>query len=161
MKEISIYGDNRFPEYTRTREACRGIAMRDGMILLSYEVNTDQWFIPGGGLEAHESIEQCCVRELAEETGCVVKPLCHYLTIHEYYEEWKFTSYYFICEITGETQRLLTKREAEAGLEPRWIPLQEAISLFSRHQEYAHDEMKRGAYLREYEAIKVYTAMKG
>lgn len=91
----------------------------------------------------------------------MVKPLCHYLTIHEYYEEWKFTSYYFICEITGETQRLLTKREAEAGLEPRWIPLQEAISLFSRHQEYAHDEMKRGAYLREYEAIKVYTAMKG
>ena len=58
MKEISIYGDNRFPEYTRTREACRGIAMRDGMILLSYEVNTDQWFIPGGGLEAHASIFQ-------------------------------------------------------------------------------------------------------
>ena len=105
---IDIYGDNRFPEHSKVREACRGIVIRDGLILLTYEVNTDQWFIPGGGLEGNETIQQCCIRELAEETGFVVNPLYQFATINEYYEEWKYISNYFICEITGETQRLLT-----------------------------------------------------
>ena len=40
------------------------------------------------------------------------------------------------------------------GLEPRWISLEEAIDIFAKHQDYAaEDEMKRGAYLREYEAL--------
>lgn len=156
METINIYGDNRHDMYTKIREACRGIVERGGMILLTYEVNTDQWFIPGGGLEDQESIEQCCIRELAEETGFVVNPLFRFLTINEYYEEWLYNSHYFICEITRETQRLLTKREAEVGLEPRWIPLQEAVSIFSKHQDYAHDEMKRGGYLREYRALMAY-----
>lgn len=160
MEVVNIYGDNRFAEYTKIRQAARGIVVEDGKILLTYEVNTDQWFIPGGGLEPRESLAQCCTRELAEETGCVVDPICHYLTIHEYYEEWLFISYYFVCRITGETQRMLTEREAEVGLEPRWIPLQEDVSIFSRHQDYAHEEMKRGAYLREYEALQVYTKSK-
>lgn len=159
-KSIDIYGANRFAEHTKVRDACRGIVIRDGMILLTYEVNTDQWIIPGGGLESAESIEQCCIRELAEETGFVVNPLYHFATINEYYEEWLFISHYFTCEITGETQRLLTEREAEVGLEPRWIPLQEAVTIFSKHQEYAHNEMKRGAYLREYKALNAYIALK-
>lgn len=156
IETINIYGDDRFAAHTRIREACRGIVVRDGMILLTYEVNTDQWFIPGGGLEGEETIQQCCIRELAEETGSVVDLLYHFATINEYYEEWLFISHYFICEITGETQRLLTQREEEVGLEPRWIELQEAVAIFSKHQEYAHDEMKRGAYLREYKALLAY-----
>ena len=156
METINIYGNNRFAEHTKVRDACRGIVIRDGMILLTYEVNTDQWFIPGGGLEGEETVEACCIRELAEETGFVVDPLYQFATINEYYEEWKYVSNYFICEITGETERVLTEREAEVGLEPRWIPLQEAITIFSKHQEYAHDEMKRGAYLREYKALQAF-----
>ena len=156
MEIINIYGDNRFSEFTKVRDACRGIVIRDGMILMTYEVNTDQWFIPGGGLEGEETIEACCIRELAEETGFVVDPLYQFATINEFYEEWKYISNYFICEITGETDRVLTEREAEVGLEPRWIPLQEAVAIFSKHQEYAYDEMKRGAYLREYKALLAY-----
>lgn len=156
METINIFGDNRFAEHTKVREAARGIVVQDGMILLTYEVNTDQWFIPGGGLEGEETIRQCCSRELAEETGFVVDPLNQFATINEYYEEWLFISHYFVCEITGKTQRLLTEREAEVGLEPRWIPLPEAVAIFSKHQDYAHDEMKRGAYLREFKALLVY-----
>ncbi len=154
MKTIEILGENRFSEHSKNRVACRGIVLSEGKILLTYEVHTDQYFIPGGGLEDDESLEECCVRELAEETGYMVKPLRQYLTIHEYYEEWFFVSHYFICEMQGETVRKLTEREAEAGLEPRWIPLEEAVTIFSKHQEYAaEDEMKRGAYLREYTAL--------
>ena len=159
MKTIDIYGENRFEQYTKVREACRGILIDNGRILLTYEVNTDQWFIPGGGLEDKESIQECCVRELAEETGCLVETKEHYLTINEYYEEWLFVSHYYICEYVGETERALTEREMEAGLEPRWISLNEAIEIFSKHQDYADEnEMKRGAYLREYNALLNYVS---
>lgn len=156
METINIYGDNRFEKYTKIREACRGIVIKDGKILLSYEVNTDQWMIPGGGVEAGESYEGCCIRELTEETGFLVKPLQHYLTINEYYEDYLYPSHYFICEVAGSTTRLLTEREKEVGLEPRWIPLNIAISIFSKHQDYAHEEEKRGMYLREYKALIAY-----
>ncbi|MBQ8821874.1 MAG: NUDIX domain-containing protein [Lachnospiraceae bacterium] len=154
MKTVEILGENHFEVQTKTRVACRGVVILEGNILLTYEKNTDQYFIPGGGLEGEESLEECCVRELAEETGYVVMPCTQFLTIHEYYEEWFFVSHYFVCEVQGETVRKLTEREREVGLEPKWIPLEDAIEIFSRHQEYAAtDEMKRGAYLREFEAL--------
>ena len=157
METINIYGKNRFEQYTKVREACRGILIQNDKILLTYEVNTDQWFIPGGGLENNESLQECCVRELTEETGCVVEPKEQYLTINEYYEDWLFISYFFICDYVGETKRALTERELDAGLEPRWISLDEAIEIFSKHQDYADEnEMKRGAYLREYKALLSY-----
>lgn len=154
MKVIDIYGENYIGKYTKSREACRGILIKNDKILLTYEVNTDQYFIPGGGLENNESSEECCVRELAEETGCIVKTNKQYLTINEYYEEWLFVSHYYICEYIGETERKLTEREVEVGLEPRWVSIKEAIDIFSKHQDYAREnEMKRGAYLREYNAL--------
>lgn len=93
MKTIDIYGENRFDHYTKLREACRGIVVKNDKILLTYEVNTDQWFIPGGGLEDDESSGECCVRELAEETGCVVETKEQYLTINEYHEDWLFVNH--------------------------------------------------------------------
>ena len=102
-------------------------------------------------------MEECCVRELAEETGCIVETKEQYLTINEYYEEWFFISHYYICDYVGETERTLTKREIEVGLETRWISLDEAIDIFSKYQDYADEnEMKRGAYLREYKALLSY-----
>ena len=157
MKTIDIYGENRFEQYTKVRESCRGIVIKNDKILLTYEVNTDQWFIPGGGLENDENIQECCIRELVEETGCVVNANELYLTINEYYEEWLFVSHYYICDYVGETERALTEREIEVGLEPRWISLEEAIDIFFKHQDYADkNEMKRGAYLREYKALLSY-----
>ena len=156
MNSIEIFGANHFEKYTKIREACRGVIIQNDKILLTYEVNTDQWFIPGGGLENGESIEECCVRELAEETGYVVDTKEQYLTINEYYDEWLFVSHYYICDLVGETQRKLTERELEVGLEPRWIDLNEAVEIFSKHQDYAENEMKRGAYLREYKALLSY-----
>ncbi len=160
METIRIYGDNRFDKYTKTRVACRGIVVKGGNILLTYETNEDQWFIPGGGLEENENLKECCARELAEETGYAVKPLDPFLVIHEYYEEWLYVSHYFLCEITGQTQRRLTQREEAAGLEPRWISLADAVTIFSKHPEYADHEMKRGAYLREYRALCAYLKTK-
>ena len=159
MKTVEILGANRFETFSRTRAGSRAVVVRDGMILLSHETISGWWLVPGGGMEEGETPEACCIREAEEETGFIVKPLRQFLTLAEYYEEYRYISHYFICEITGAGQMRLTDAEKRRGLEPRWLPLQEAVGIFSRHQEYAAvSEEKRGSYLREYTALREYLA---
>ena len=154
MRTIDIIGDNYFGKWDKTRTACRGIVIIDSRILLSYETVTGQWMIPGGGLEENETESECCVREFSEETGIVIRPSPCLLEIDEYYENWKYVNRYFIGEVIGRSELKLTEREQEVGMEPRWIPVQTAFSIFSEHASYAAtDEMRRGMYLREYTAL--------
>ena len=133
MKEIEISGANRFETFTKTRVGSRAVILRDGMILLSHET------------------------EVEEETGYMVRPLQEFLTLYEYYEEYRYISHYFICEVTGQGEMNLTDAEKKRGLEPQWIPLRDAIDLFSHHQDYADvSEEQRGSYLREYTALQQY-----
>ncbi len=154
MKIIDIIGENYFGSWEKTRTACRGIIIRDGRMLLSYETKTGQWMLPGGGLEEDEEEKSCCIREVAEETGFLVQPSECQLEIDEYYEEWKYVNRYFFGRVTGQTDIRLTDREKEVGMEPRWVPVHEIIGIFSGHASYADtDEMRRGMYLREYTAL--------
>ena len=159
MKTLEILGANRFETFTKTRAGSRAVVVRDGMILLSHETVSGWWLVPGGGLEEGETPETCCIREVEEETGFIVKPLRQFLTLNEYYEEYRYVSNYFICEVTGTGEMRLTDAEKRRGLEPQWIPLEEAVGIFSRHQEYADtSEEKRGSYLRDYTALQEYLA---
>ena len=157
MKTIEILGENREPTYIKTFEGCRGILIIEGKILLSYEKNVDQYLIPGGGREGDESLCECCIRELIEECGVVVSPHTHYLTLEEYYHEYYFKSHYFICDKLGEQERNLTEAEKERGLEPRWVNFDEALNIFGTYENYKDtDEMRYGAYYREYLALTEY-----
>ena len=154
VKIIDIVGDNYLGNWTNTRTACRAIVMHEGQVLLSYETKNGQWMIPGGGVEQGEEDKGCVIRETSEETGFVIKPSECVLEIDEYYEDWKWVNRYFIGTITGTCERNLTDREKEVGMEPRWLPVNEIIEVFAKHNEYADcDEMKRGMYLREYTAL--------
>ena len=80
-----------------------------------------------------------------------------YLTIKEHYDDWLWVSHYYICNFIEKTERILTQREYEVGLEPRWISLEQAIDIFSKYKDYADDDkMKQGAYFREYKALLSY-----
>ena len=154
MKTIEIVGKNYFGHWTHERTACRGVIIEDGRILLSYAVRDDLWMIPGGGLEAGEDEGTCCVRELAEETGRIVLPSACALEIDEYYEDCKYVSRYFFGAVVGRCQIKLTEAEQRMGLEPRWLPGEEALHIFSRHADYTDvDEERRGIYQREYTAL--------
>ncbi len=154
MKTVEIVGENYCGKWDRTRTACRAIVMQGNAILLSYETRTDQWMIPGGGLEDGESERECCIREVAEETGYRIRTSERLLEIDEYYENCRYVSLYFMGEVIGTTERKPTPREMRVGMEPRWLPLDEIKSVFSNHKAYADtDEMRRGMYLREYTAL--------
>ena len=120
---------------------------------------SDWWLVPGGGMEEGETPEACCVRETEEETGLIVRPAEQFLTLYEYYEEYRYISHYFLCAVLGQGRMRLTDAEKRRGLEPAWLPLADAVRLFSQHQAYASvSEEKRGAYLREYTALREYQA---
>jgi len=157
MTTITISGANRLPTVTAFREGCRGIAVRDGMLLITHERRADQWRIPGGRLEPGETPAECCARELLEETGYIVRPDVQFLTLHELYEDWRFTSHYFLCTLLGTGEKQLTESEIQRGLTPEWIPLGEALAIFAAHRDYADtDEEKRGIYLAQYTALREY-----
>ena len=52
-----------------------GVLIEDGKILLLEQdvVDSRRWSLPGGGLEHGETIEDCLVREMKEETGLTVE----------------------------------------------------------------------------------------
>ena len=161
MKKIEILGANRFETFSKTRSGSRAIIINNGEILLSHETKSGWWLIPGGGFEENESPEECCVREVEEETGYIVLPVRKFLILYEYYEEYCYISHYFICKVTSHGQINLTEAEREHGLEPQWIPLHEAMDMYSHHQDYADiSEEKRGSYLREYTALQEYIKLK-
>ena len=54
MKTIEIVGENYCGNWDKTRTVCRGIVIDGDRILLSYAAKTNQWMIPGGGLESNE-----------------------------------------------------------------------------------------------------------
>lgn len=154
MNETEIIGENYFGEYDNIREACRAIIFDNDKILLSHETKHDVWMLPGGGKEMGETDEECVIREVGEETGYIFKPSEFALQIDEYYEDNKFISKYFIGTIIGTTKIHLTDAEVAGGLEARWLPIKEALDIFSNYNDHTYFEEKRGLYQREYSALK-------
>lgn len=157
LKEIDIHAANENKVFSKTRVGCRGVVVKDCRMLVSHEVKTDYYLIPGGGLEKNETPEECCAREVCEETGYVVKPKSHFLTINEYYKDCKFTSHYFVCDIIGESEQCLTAAEAQRGLVAEWISTKKVLEIYSKYDDFAAtNEEKRCSYLREYTALQEY-----
>ena len=79
--------------------------------------------------------------------------VCFY-EIDEYYENRKWISFCFLCEIIGESSMHLTVAEQARGPEPKWVDLKEAEAVFAAYPSYAGtDEDRRGRYLREHTAL--------
>ena len=154
MKKIEIVGDSYSNKYDYIREASRAIIIKDGKILLSYETKNDIWMLPGGGKEVGETYRNCVIREVCEETGYLFVPSKCVLEIDEYYENVRYISKYFIGTITGKTDTHLTEAEIKGGLESRWILIEEALGIFSKHSDITDFEEKRGLYQREYLALQ-------
>lgn len=157
-KYIRIKGEDACETNTKTCAMCRGFLFREDKIAIVHERKTGFYQIPGGGLEDGETLKQCCIREMLEETGYLVKvsefPL---VQIDEYYGEWKFEGYYFACEATGYKGRRLSEEETAKEAVLEWMTVEEALDIFGTYAKYKGKEpAKYGGFLREYEALKMY-----
>ena len=135
-KTVEIYGANGHKAFSKMNVKCRGIVIKDSRILISHEVNTGYYSIPGGGLEESETLEECCAREVREETGYIVKPVYHFLTINAYYKDRKNISHYFLCDVIGKTELRLTTEEIKLGLISNWIDTEKIFELFSKYDDF-------------------------
>ena len=139
------------------RHASRGVIINDNQILLSYQKKYDFYMLPGGGVENDETYFDACIREVLEETGYQITNPIHYFDIEEYFNEMRHINHYFICKLKSKGNMCQTEKEKLAGLEPRWVNINDAMNIFSKYMDYKKtDVSKYGTYYREYEALKEY-----
>lgn len=157
-KHILLINDDYLGHVDHLRHACRGILVRDGMVLLNYEANNSKYIIPGGGVEENETYAECCKREMLEETGMKVRAKTEYLEIEELFDVWRHINHYFVCELLEDTGRQnLTEAEKRAGYVCRWVPFAEALALFGKYEDFHESNIADyGLYRREYTALKEY-----
>lgn len=84
-----------------------------------------KWDLPKGKLDPGETLEQCAIREVEEETGLKKIQLKEHLltTYHTYHESGKFIlkeSYWYRMHISQ--QQLLVPQAEEDIAEARWVP---------------------------------------
>ena len=71
---ILCYGD-RISKRGIIQPGCSAIVYQDAgqKVLLTQRTDNGRWCLPGGRLDPGESVEECCVREVLEETGLIVE----------------------------------------------------------------------------------------
>lgn len=100
-------------------------------ILLIYR--RGKWDLPKGKLDKGETLEECAVREVEEETGLknvtLISPLI--ITYHTYHEGSRFIlkeSHWFTMKVSGN-QTLIPQTEEDIN-EVKWITNKEAKQYF-------------------------------
>lgn len=77
------------------------IIIKDNCVLMIRTKNSNSWSIPSGGVEVGETVEEACIREITEETGYEAKIVKKLYIKETNIKEYKVTTQYFLCEITG------------------------------------------------------------
>ena len=156
---MQLINDDFTGHVNHLRHASRGVLIRDGKVLLSYETKEDKYMIPGGGVEEGETYAQCCEREMLEETGMKVRATKEFLEIEELFCDWRHINHYFVCELIEDTGNVhLTDAELDAGLSTRWVPIDEALKLFGDYERFHGINIADyGLYRREYFALDEFT----
>ncbi|WP_156791393.1 NUDIX hydrolase [Bacillus sp. SG-1] len=70
-------------------------------VLVVRGVGADTWSVPSGGIEPGETPEECCIREVEEETGCKVRIIKKLQVKDTVIQGIKVTTHYFEAEKTG------------------------------------------------------------
>lgn len=105
---------------------------------------TGEWDLPGGFLEAGESLMSCARRELTEETGLVYDAPLKYVTSKSsvYSDGRKICCVYFAAKLAGNP------RITDELVEYQWVHLPESIpaNMFNKADACALSEYLRGVH---------------
>lgn len=105
------------------KEIAIGIVQRDDKVLIALRpaegLLGNLWEFPGGKKEAHESLVECCKREVEEETGLRITVDERIAIVKHTYTHFKITLHAFLCTYqSGDAQ-------PKSSQEIRWVKLSE------------------------------------
>ena len=151
-----IYGE-RIGRTAHLRSGCSALIF-DPMgerILLTRRADNGQWCLPGGAMEAGESLAETCIREVREETGLavrIVRLVGVYSTPHRIVtyadgNQWQIIAHNFEAEVIGGELRLSDETTAFGYFTPDEIA---AMDVMEHHREIIADGLARqpAAFIR-------------
>jgi 8-oxo-dGTP pyrophosphatase MutT (NUDIX family) len=124
-------------------------------ILLTRRTDNSRWCLPGGRMEAGESLIETCIREVEEETGLKIrvgKLIGVYSTPHRIIEyadgnQWQLVAHNFEAKVIGGELTLSDETTGFGYFSPTEI---EAIDLMEHHRERIADALagREGTFVR-------------
>jgi len=108
---------------------CVGLVEDEGNIalVLNRWVIGDVWSLPGGRLEPGETLTDCVVREVMEETGMLVAPveLVYIIDAHNLEYDNHFLVHVFSCRVVNGILRAPADDPEENVIDTRWVKREE------------------------------------
>jgi 8-oxo-dGTP diphosphatase len=95
----------------------------DGIYVLAVtrKNNSDQWCLPGGKVDAAETMAEAAARELREETGVWVNPNEHLMPLYTAMDDGNYLCTTFITTTRDMSDDI--KLRPESGTQVAWVPL--------------------------------------
>ncbi len=108
--------------------AAIGVVLRDDQVLLVRRANqpdAGKWGFPGGKIEPGEPVQAAAAREVAEETGLVVRPLHVFTAVDAFHRNasGQLVTHYVLIAVLCEWISGLPQAAGDA-LEAEWFPIE-------------------------------------
>src|SRR3989338_1446083 len=121
------------PQKERPGICVATVVVRDGKILLGKDVRKNATGVQGGHWESGETLKECALREVREESGVVARNP-GLISVHDFYRPDKQRSYVSIGMKAEYVSGELIDLKEEGRLEWRWHTPEEALALENLYQ---------------------------
>ncbi|MBT3282923.1 NUDIX domain-containing protein [bacterium] len=157
MKTLGVFNNKQVSDKKtsrlKNRVTTRAVVLdANKHIAILHSIKNNYYEIPGGGVEQNETIEESCIRECKEETGCVVE-ITNELgkTIEKIKESDVINeTYCYVAKLIGNKGiPVFEEHEIEDVFEVIWVDIDKAIHLVGKtqHNNPYHTYMQQRALL--------------